>query len=111
MVPSPGPQFVFTVHGSKFLFTGGPCLQFAFTGPGPNLYLPALAPNLCLPTLNETFHLPVLVPKLYLQTLAPAIASNLYLPFQIKILLPLPQPLVQSLPVIFKEIGGWLFLK
>ena len=100
MVPSPGPQFVFTVHGSKFLFTGGPCLQFAFTGPGPNLYLPALAPNLCLPTLNETFHLPVLVPKLYLQTLTPAIASNLYLPFQIKILLPLPQPLVQSLPLL-----------
>ena len=47
----------------------------------PNLYLPALTPNLCLPTLTETLHL---------LALTLAMAPNLYLPVQDKILLLLP---------------------
>ena len=66
-------------------------------GPGPQFVFTA---NLCLPTLTETLHLPALVPKLYLPTLTPAMAPNLHLPVQGKILLLLlPQILVLSLPL------------
>ena len=61
----------------------------------PNLYLPALATSLYHPALAPNLCLPTLVPKLYLPTLIAAMAPNLYLPVQEKILL-----LVLSLPLL-----------
>ena len=70
--------------------------KFAFTSPDPNL---------CLPTQTET--LPVLVPKLHLSNLAPAMAPNLYLPIQGKILQLLPKVLV--LPLLLPLLELLLF--
>ena len=82
------------LYGSLYFWP--PALWLA-PGPGPQFVFTA---NLCLPTLTETLHLPALVPKLYLPTLTPAMAPNLHLPVQGKILLLLlPQILVLSLPL------------
>ena len=53
-----------------------PLALYLAPGPGPHLYLPALAPNLCLPALAPNLYLPALAPNLCL----PALAPNLYLP-------------------------------
>ena len=89
--PGPCSQFVFTC----------PCTQFFIYRSWPSICIcKVLAPNLCLPTVTETLHLPALVPKLYLPALTPAMAPNLYLPVQGKILLLLTQLLVLSLPLL-----------
>ena len=62
-------------------------------GPGPGSWPrpPALAPNLYLLTLAPDLYLPALALNLYLPALAPT--SDVYLPVQVKILLP-PQLLL-----------------